>query len=102
MKANILEENKMRELFTDHIQEQWYYCQELDDISFNLSIDKKNKTIKIDVLDEDFCQPYDYQYILNKNPNNEFAKKIHNFVQAEMLKLMEFGVIEDYVMGDYI
>ena len=53
----------------------YFACEVNKDTSFNLFIHTDN-TGKIDVLDEDFCQPYEYQY---KN-NNEFANIVLNNV----------------------
>lgn len=79
IKATILSDERMREIgFTDYAKDSWYFCRLIKfpkekryygyEISFNVNIPKDNSDIRIVILDEDFCQPYDYQYMLNKNP----------------------------------
>ena len=94
--------------FTDHIKNRWYYCRKiLPDITFNLSIDKKTRKATVEVLDENFCQPYDYQHMIylaikdNRKPN-EMAIVVHSKVQEKMKQLMEDGIIAGYNENDYI
>lgn len=47
------------------------------EISFNVKIPKDGSDIDISVLDDDFCQPYDYQRILRTNPNHECANIVN-------------------------
>ena len=73
------------------------------EISFNISVSKADpKDFRIDILDEDFLQPYDYQSILQNNPNQKFAKFIMENVEKEMLRLKECGIIDGHEYGDYI
>lgn len=104
MIVNALEDKKMREIgFTDHNEDYWYYCRNLgNEITFNLSMRKDGFEYKIDVLDEDFGQPYDYQYYLSQNPASEFALRIKEKVEEIMLELGELGVVFFYERGDYI
>lgn len=73
------------------------------DISFNIEIDIETNNISIEILDEDFLQPYDYQIML-KNPNYvpKIAKIVHHKVQKIMKELVDSGIIEGYVENDYI
>lgn len=72
-------------------------------ISFNLGIDKATLEItSIDVLDEDFLQPYDYQSILMKNNNNSFACGIFNAVDKILSGMKDVGIITGYQRGMYI
>lgn len=105
MNINILSDERMKEIgFTDYVKTKWYYSVILDkDVSFNMTIDKNTPLqFSIDVLYEDFLQPYDYQYILKRNPTHEFALKIKGNVEKQMLYLMKKGIISDYKIGDYI
>ena len=87
IKATILSDEKMKEIgFHKNYYEgtkhekyspYWYFSRTLElpkdkkyhgfEISFNVNIPKDGSDIRIDVLDEDFCQPYDYQYMLENN-----------------------------------
>lgn len=81
-----------------------YYSRSLgDDISFNISIDKLTLDIKdIDVLDEDFCQPYDYQRILLHDGEHKFAKNIYFKVNGILSQLQKDGIIEGFKIGMYV
>ena len=80
IKFNILADEEMRKIgFTDISVKFWYYCNIIGSefkVSFSVIIPKNKdySKFRIDILDEDFGQPYDYQSILKKNPNFEFAK----------------------------
>lgn len=102
--ANILPEEQMREIgFTDHAETSWYFSRRVGvDVSFNVSIPKDGGRLRIDVLDEDFGQPYDYQRILRSNPKLEFALNVKGGVERYMEDLTEAGVITGWNPGDYI
>ena len=113
IKYNILSDEEMRDIgFTDYSKDSWYFCRTIKfpntkryrgfDISFNVSILKDNSDIRIDVLDEDFCQPYDYQYMLDKTPNFEPCLIVKEQVEDWMKYLQGKGVISGHVYGEYI
>lgn len=99
---------------TDHEEPApyWYFMRSIkfpkeerwDDveISFNVHIPKDGSDLDILVLDEDWCQPYDYQYILSKNPENECAKIVKEEVEKWMKYLQDNGVLSGHVYGEYI
>lgn len=111
IKAHILSDSKMRELgFTDYNKSTWFFCKNIPpigknivwDISFSVSIPKNGDDIRIDILDENFCQPYDYQSILDDNPH--FAPARHVFMKVEeyMQYLQDAGVLSGHIYGRYI
>lgn len=113
IKAHILSEKEMREIgFTNHYKPNWYFCRPIKfpqtkryrgfDISFSVSIPKDCSDISIDVLDEDFCQPYDYQSMLHKNPTFEPALIVYEQVEEWMEYLQSKGVLSGHVKGEYI
>ena len=107
IKANILPEKEMREIgFTDYSKDTWYFARMLKgvkDISFNVSINKNNpQDLRIDILDENFCQPYDYQYILKKNPYFKPCLIVKNEVEKWMKYLEDSGVLTGHIYGEYI
>ena len=113
IKATILSDEKMRKIgFTDYAKDKWYFCRLIKfpneeryrsfEISFNVSIPKDNSDISIDVLDEDFCQPYDYQYMLDKNPKFEPCLIVKEQVEEWMKYLQDNGVLSGHVYGEYI
>lgn len=113
VKYNILSDERMREIgFTDHSKDRWYFCRLIKfpnirryrgfEISFNVSIPKDNSAIQIDVLDEAFCQPYDYQHMLYKDPTFEPCLIVKEQVEEWMKYLQDNGVLSGHVYGEYI
>lgn len=113
IKTQILSEEKMREIgFTDYSNDRWYFCKGIEfpkekrysgfDITFNVSIPKDGSDFSIDVLDEDFLQPYDYQRMLNENPNFEPCLIVKEQVEEWMAYLQDNGVLSGHNYGEYI
>ena len=105
IKINVLPEEEMRKIgFTDYREGYWYLCKRLtSDISFDLSVNKEDSSDwRIDVLDENFCQPYDYQYYLSKGNPPPVAVKVNDMVEEIMLMLTTYGIVEGWKPGDYI
>lgn len=118
IKGHILSDEEMRAAGfhknyyegTDHEQESpyWYFYRTLKsdgkftDIEFSVNIPKDGSDIRIDVLDMNFCQPYDYQYILDRNPKHKFALDIRDRVEELMEYLQKRGILSGHVRGEYI
>ena len=113
IKANILSDDKMREIgFTDYAKDRWYFCRNIEfpnnkqyrnfEVSFSITIPKDGSDIRIDVLDEAFCQPYDYQSMLRRNPEFKTALLVKEQVEEWMKFLEEHGVLTGHIPGEYI
>lgn len=122
IKYNILSDEKMKEIGfhknwhegTDHEKycPYWFFSKAISfpkekkwrnvEIDFDVNIPKDGSDIDIRVLDMDFCQPYDYQYILSKNPENECANIVKEQVEMWMKYLQDNGVLSGHVYGEYI
>ncbi|MCL1696345.1 hypothetical protein [Lysinibacillus sp. BPa_S21] len=104
LKSNQTVESLTKYGFSNHHEPTLYFCRILiDDISFSISVDKKSLWIKnIDVLDENFLQPYDYQRILMNDMNHKYARMVFDKVDVVLNKLQNDGVIEGYTRGIYI
>lgn len=111
IKANILTDSQMEKIgFTNYNKPHWYYsrCVKFPkkykdfDISFSLTIPKDGSDISIDILDEDFCQPYDYQYMLDKDPCFESCIIVRDFVEEQMEYLKDAGILTGHIKGEYI
>lgn len=87
------EDSTMRRLgFTDHREGYWYLCRSVSpdhDMTLNVEIAKDGSDWQIDVLDENFCQPYDYQYLLNLNPTLDYPNKVADECEKWFRKLSE-------------
>ena len=122
IKYNILSDEKMKEIGfhknyyegTDHEEYSpyWFFTKGIEfpkekrwrhvAIDFDVRIPKDNSDIDIMVLDMDFGQIYDYQHLLNNNPENERAKIVKEQVEMWMEYLQNTGVISGHVYGEYI
>lgn len=92
--------------FTEHHKGYLYFNRMLSkeyEISFSLSVRVRDmKLERVDILDENFCQPYDYQFYLEQNKNNKFALGIKKKVDDRLLDMQEKGLIEGFTVGDYV
>ena len=108
IQAHILSDERMRKLgFTDNKKDTWYFSRMLHptkyDISFNVSINKDNPDdLCIDVLDEEFLQPYDYQRMLSNGSTNKVTLAVKDQVDNLMIYLVDNGVLSNWQVGDYV
>ena len=122
IKYHILSDEKMKEIGfnknyyegTDHEEYSpyWWFSRMIQfpkdkrwrgiEIDFTVKIPKDGSDLNIMVLDDDFCQPYDYQRILSKNPNHPCASIVNEQVERWMEYLQEQGVLSGHVRGEYI
>ena len=118
IKANMLSDEEMRKIgFTDLCKDRWYFCRMIKfpntkrykgfEVSFSITIPKDGSDIRIDVLDEAFCQPYDYQSMIIKNRErntrvSETCMIVFEQVESLMKYLEDSGVITGHVYGEYI
>lgn len=120
IKYNILSDERMKEIGfhknyyegTDYekYSPYWYFMRKIEfpkgfrycNISFNVHIPKDDSDIDIMILDENFCQRYDYQSILEDNPDNECANIVKEQVEKWMKYLQDSGIISGHEYGEYI
>lgn len=97
--SKILPDEQMRALgFTDHQTANWYWVKNLGhEVSLNVTIPKDGSRLSIDVLDEWYLQPYDYQAI-----HSPIADRIAVKVDRHLAELQEAGVITGFVPGMYV
>lgn len=111
IKGHVLPKKQMEELgfWYNDLVHAWIFNRKIvDDISFHVRLDEK--TIEIMILDDAFCQHYDYQRALKDVdpvrsrhlPWFHYAMNVHNAVQGYMAKFVEAGVISGYKANDYI
>lgn len=103
MKIHILPDKEMKRAgFFEH-ENKWAYIKEVaSEVSFTFRIIKDTGNWQIDIIDDDFGQPYDYQYILQQAPDHAFANTVKENVEDLMMYMVEEGIISDYEVGDYI
>lgn len=107
IKVHILDEAtmKLNGFKWVHTLKEWYFCQRVHvDITFNMSI-KSEDDWQIDILDECFLQPYDYQYLLEKY-SNDINTRVLEIVKKNVDEIMDSfvhkGIISGWEVGDYV
>mgnify|MGYP003416631142 CR=1 FL=1 len=109
----ILSNDEMGKIgFTNYYELKWFFMKSINfpkekryrgfDITFSVSIPKDNGDIRIDILDEDFLQPYDYQKMLISSPDFEPCLIVKEQVEKWMEYLKEQGVLHGHKYGEYI
>lgn len=104
IKFHILDKETMKSYGFAHTYERWIYNIGLTDtISINISISDDGEGL-IDILDDDFLQPYDFQNMIIEMGNNapSVAKIIQKKVYEIMNNLIYSGIISGWNYGDYI
>lgn len=87
---------------------RWTYMRFKDfgslEVSFYVELPTDNSDIKIDILDEDYCQPYDYQYMIEKSGKNapKYAFMVRDWVEEQIEYLQAEGVLSGHIEGEYI
>lgn len=85
--------------------DEYYYCKTLvKGITLNvtLPVEINQDELDIAVLDENFLQPYDFQRILNENPNFGYARKVADIFENEMRRLEKVGILHGHRRGEYV
>lgn len=106
IKVHILDDATMKlngfRRFIDGVDHWWYLCQRVyKDITFNMTI-YDNGDWMIDILDEWFCQPYDYQAMYEKGNHSPVVLTVKKNVDEVMDSLKHKGIISGWEVGDYI
>ena len=103
IKGHIVDDETMKQhgFHYDAKYEQWNYVQCLyDEITLYIYI--SDDGIIIEVIDEDFCQHYDYQSYLGNKPDSRVPIIVHRQVQSKMKELMKAGIVSGYTLEDYV
>lgn len=80
----------------------WYFCNRVyKDITFNMMIYDSGDWA-IDILDEWFCQPYDYQAMYESGNYRPVVLTVMKNVNEIMDSFVHKGIISGWKVGDYI
>ena len=106
IKVHILDDATMKrngfQRFVDGIDNWWYFCNRVyKDITFNMTIYDRGDW-KIDILDECFCQPYDYQAMYERGDYRPVVLTVMENVNEIMDSFVHKGIISGWKVGDYI
>lgn len=106
IKVHILDEATMKlngfHRFIDREDHWWYFCKRVHkDITFNMTIYDSGDW-RIDILDECFCQPYDYQAMYERGNYRPVVLTVMENVNEIMDSLKHKGIIFGWEVGDYI
>ena len=106
IKVHILDEATMKRngfrRFISGEDNWWYFCNPVyKDITFNMTIYDRGDW-KIDILDEYFLQPYDYQDMYEQGNYRPVVLTVMKNVNEIMDSFVHKGIISDWEVGDYI
>ena len=104
IKFHVLNKETMNSYGFGYTYERWVFNVGLTDtISLNITISDDGKGL-IDILDDDFLQPYDFQSMIINNGYNapSIAKTTQKKVYEVMEGLVYSGIISGWNVGDYI
>lgn len=105
IQCHVLSDHEMDKLGFYKSYDRWVFHKYMDDmkeILFSLSMKEDGSDLKIDVLDDAFGQPYDYQRMLRIDPEFIYALKVFNEVEALMEFFAANGILTGHVYGEYI
>lgn len=103
IKAHIFDDEIMKEIGFRLDKCGYIYCKHLiNSISLYIRIPIENDDLYIRVIDDDFGQPYDYQYYIASGRYTKVAEKVYKLMEIEMEYLKNCGVITGHERGDYI
>ena len=102
IKVHILDDATMKLNGFKWVNEYWYFCNPVyKDITFNFTIYSEDNW-RIDILDEWFCQPYDYQAMYESGNYRPVVLTVMENVNEIMDSFVHKGIISGWKVGDYI
>lgn len=106
IKVHILDEATMKlngfRRFIDGVDHWWYFCNRVyKDITFNMTIYDRGDWA-IDILDERFGQPYDYQAMYERDNYRPVVLTVMENVNEIMDSFVHKGIISGWKVGDYV
>lgn len=108
IRCHVLPDDDMRKFgFSDHRDGWWAYwrpiLRKFNNIQFMISINKTDPSdYKIDILDDNYGQPYDYQEMMLSMPDFQLPFEIDDGVELLMQELADAGIVSGHVKGEYI
>ena len=104
IKFHILDKETMNSYGFGYTYERWLFNVGLTDtISMNITISNEGEGL-IDILDDNFLQPYNFQSMIINNGDKApiIAKTVQKKVYEIMEGLVYSGIISGWNVGDYI
>lgn len=83
--------------FTERCGATWGLCRSIGTgVTLDLSIPKDGSPFRLDIIDEQFRQPYDYQGILRDYPDNQPALEVQQNVERVLGFLSKVRIIHGF------
>ena len=103
LRFHIVDESLMRSVGFRHTYNFWILCDSIDRISINVKI-TDDEIGTIDVLDDYFCQPYDFQMMIAQSGDKapKTAVEIQHKLYTILDSMKTFGILEGWEWGDYV
>lgn len=103
LRFHIIDESLMRSVGFKHTYNFWILCNSINNVSIIIEI-TDDEIGTINVLDDDFCQPYDFQKMIADYGDNapSLAIKIQYELYSILDSMKTFGILEGWEWGDYV
>jgi hypothetical protein len=86
--------------FTERSGATWGLCRPVGTgVTLDLSIPKDGSPFRLDIIDEKFRKPYDYQGILRDYPDDECALGVQKDVEHALRFLSKVRIIQGFETG---
>lgn len=102
--SSLASRQDMRTLgFTDSSDGSWYLRRGVgQDVTLNLYIPKNGSRFRLDIIDDNFLKPYNYQDVLKQSPHHELALEVQQSVEKALEFLSKVQIIHGFEKGMYI
>ena len=103
LRFHIVDKNIMRKVGFEHTDGFWILRECLNHVSVNIKI-SDDEVGEIDVLDDEWLQPYDFQYMIQNRGDDapQTAKEIQKKLYSILDVMKTFGILEGWEWGDYV
>lgn len=102
IKGHILSSSEMMKHRFHFVKDRWHLTKRLIyDITMDVDILPTGEVI-IDVLDDDFLQPYDFQQAILNDCTITLPYQVLILARGELLRLRDAGIISNWNYSDYI
>ena len=103
LRFHIIDPHLMESVGFKHTYDFWILCDSIDTVTINIKI-TDDEIGTIDVLDDEFCQPYDFQQMILEKGDD--APKMAIEIQRKLYTILDsmktFGILEGWEWADYV
>ncbi len=103
LRFHVVDEYFMKSVGFNHTHDFWILCDSINTVSITIKI-TDDDIGTIDVMDDDFCQPYDFQQMILEKGDDapSSAIKIQHKLYIILDSMKTFGILEGWEWADYV